>query len=81
MKDLQEQYAGDLNNLHEKAQDGKDLESRLKQLGKGIGDVTVNIFLRELRTVWVKARPALSPEAKKGKLMRSNTTMVSLYCD
>lgn len=60
MEDLQEQYAGDLNNLHEKAQDGKDLESRLKQLGKGIGDVTVNIFLRELRTVWAKARPALS---------------------
>jgi endonuclease III len=60
MKDLQEQYAGDLNNLHEKALDGKDLEYRLKQLGKGIGDVTANIFLRELRTVWAKARPALS---------------------
>jgi endonuclease III len=60
MQDLQDQYAGDLNNLHEQAQDEKDLESRLKQLGKGIGDVTVNIFLRELRTIWTKARPALS---------------------
>jgi hypothetical protein len=65
MKDLQEQYAGDLNNLHEKAQDGKDLESRLKQLGKGIGDVTVNIFLRELRTVWVKARPRSRRKRKR----------------
>ncbi len=60
MQDLQDRYAGDLNNLHEQAQDEKDLESRLKHLGKGIGDVTVNIFLRELRTIWKKARPALS---------------------
>ncbi len=29
-------------------------------MGKGIGDVTVNIFLRELRTVWKKANPQLS---------------------
>jgi len=63
MKDLQEQYDGDLNNLHEQARDEKDLEDRLKRLGKGIGDVTVNIFLRELRTVWVKARPPLSAPA------------------
>jgi hypothetical protein len=31
------------------------LERRLKALGKGIGDVTVSIFLRELRDVWQKA--------------------------
>jgi endonuclease III len=61
MQDLQDRYGGDLNNLHEQARDGKDLEGRLKQLGKGIGDVTVNIFLRELRIVWAKARPDLSP--------------------
>jgi endonuclease III len=63
MKDLQEQYDGDLNNLHEQARDEKNLEDRLKRLGKGIGDVTVNIFLRELRTAWAKARPALSAPA------------------
>lgn len=63
MTDLQEQYSGDLNNLHDRAIDEKDLEDRLKMLGKGIGDVTVNIFLRELRTVWEKARPALSAPA------------------
>ncbi|TLM97949.1 hypothetical protein FDZ71_17775, partial [bacterium] len=41
MKDLQEQYSGDLNNLHDRAIDERDLEDRLKRLGKGIGDVTV----------------------------------------
>lgn len=64
MKDLEERYGGDLNNLHEQARDEKDLEDRLKGLGKGIGDVTVNIFLRELRTIWGKARPALSLPAE-----------------
>jgi hypothetical protein len=33
------------------------LENRLKNLGKGIGDTTVSIFLRELRDVWKKADP------------------------
>jgi len=59
--DLLRLYGGDLNVLHAKSRDPRDLEERLKALGKGIGDVTVNIFLRELRTVWGKARPALSP--------------------
>jgi endonuclease III len=63
MGDLQEQYCGDVNNLHDQAHDEKDLEARLKRLGKGIGDITVNIFLRELRTVWAKARPGLSAPA------------------
>lgn len=58
--DLKRDYDGDLNRLHQKAGDEKDLEDRLKGLGKGIGDVTVNIFLRELRNVWEKARPESS---------------------
>ncbi len=61
MKELQVRYGGDLNCLHDKARDEKDLECHLKQLGIGIGDVTVNIFLRELRAIWAKARPPLSP--------------------
>ena len=59
--DLLRRYHGDLNVLHEEATDPRDLEDRIKGLGKGIGDVTTNIFLRELRGVWAKARPALSP--------------------
>jgi endonuclease III len=61
MNDLIENYGGDLNALHQKAADERDLERRLKELGKGIGGVTVNIFLRELRGVWPKAKPVLSP--------------------
>lgn len=59
--DLLERYRGDLNVLHDRATGPLDLEDRVKGLGKGIGDVTANIFLRELRGVWGKARPALSP--------------------
>lgn len=54
---LVQQYKGDLNALHQAARDCTDLEQRLKVLGKGIGDVTVNIFLRELRGTWRKATP------------------------
>ncbi|MDI6790091.1 MAG: hypothetical protein QME44_05320 [Thermodesulfobacteriota bacterium] len=54
---LADTYDGDLNLLHSKASDPRDLEGRLKALGRGIGEVTVNIFLREMRGVWEKARP------------------------
>jgi hypothetical protein len=63
MEALNRSYGGDLNALHECARNSTDLVRLLKELGKGIGDVTVNIFLRELRTVWPKARPPLSPLA------------------
>lgn len=56
METLQERYAGDLNLLHQEAIDERDLESRLMEF-KGIGPVTTNIFLRELRGVWEKADP------------------------
>jgi len=57
MKNLTEKYDGNLNLIHEMASDKKDLERRIKNLGKGIGDVTVSIFLRELRDIWKKADP------------------------
>ncbi|MDH5714912.1 MAG: hypothetical protein OEZ30_05050, partial [Candidatus Aminicenantes bacterium] len=56
---LVERYQDDLNRLHLRASDAGDLENRLMDLGKGIGKVTVNIFLRELRGVWDKAQPQL----------------------
>lgn len=60
---LARQYRGDLNVLHASAADAADLERRLKGLGKGIGEVTVNIFLRELRGIWSKANPFPSERA------------------
>jgi len=54
---LVKRYGGDLNNLHMAASGPRDLEERLMSLGKGIGPVTVNIFLRELRGIWEKADP------------------------
>jgi hypothetical protein len=61
MGNLVESYCGNINSLHAQANDPKDLEIRLKSLGKGIGDVTVSIFLRELRGIWEKADPRPTP--------------------
>ena len=57
MEALVKRYKGDLNVLHQEARDQKDLEQKIISLGKGIGRVTANIFLRELRGVWSKAEP------------------------
>jgi endonuclease III len=57
MAALKERFDGDLNVLHAQAQSPHDLEQQLMGLGRGIGPVTVNIFLRELRDVWEKADP------------------------
>lgn len=60
---LMRDYGGNLDVLHDAAADPRDLENRLKALGKGIGDTTVGIFLRELRGIWPRAEPPLSPLA------------------
>lgn len=60
MQNLRETYNGDLNFLHINSRDSRDLEQRIQALGKGIGGITVQIFLRELRGIWQKARPSLS---------------------
>lgn len=61
--DILDRYRGDLNLLHDRSEGPADLEARLMSLGKGIGPVTANIFLREMRSVWPKADPAVSPLA------------------
>jgi len=61
MKNLINSYKGNLNLLHEQSKDSKNLEDRLKNLGRGIGDVTVSIFLRELRGIWKRANPMPTP--------------------
>ncbi len=47
---LKEKY-GSLENLYSQSSDTKDLARRLQEF-KGIGAVTAQIFLRELRGVW-----------------------------
>jgi len=54
---LAKTYGGSLSRVHNVASGPRDLERRLKGLGKGIGDITASIFLRELRGVWEKADP------------------------
>ena len=50
MSALMERY-GSLEELYQQSSDTKDLENRLKEF-KGIGPVTAQIFLREMRGVW-----------------------------
>jgi hypothetical protein len=76
---LLQEYAGDLNALHRLAADQSDLERRLKQLGKGIGDVTVNIFLREMRGIWPKAQPL--PSAKMIQAAKTLGLIDTGLCD
>jgi hypothetical protein len=57
---LHSEYGGSLTRLHESARDEADLEQRLLAF-YGVGPVTVNIFLRELRPYWSKARPEPLP--------------------
>lgn len=78
-KSLIEQYNGELNELYEQAKDSYELEIRLQNLGKGIGTITVNIFLRELRDIWEKANPlpqdlALLPAYRLGIIHTVGTT-------
>lgn len=57
---LIENYDGRAAGLHAAAADAPDLEARLRRL-YGVGPVTANIFLRELRPVWAKADPEPMP--------------------
>jgi len=61
---LLKEYDGSLKKLHEKAKDEEDLENRLMNF-YGIGPVTANIFLRELRPFWKKSNPKPLPVVKK----------------
>lgn len=54
---LLKDYSGSIEKLHRRAANDRDLAQRMKELAKGIGDTTTNIFLREMRGVWKKANP------------------------
>lgn len=53
-------YRGSLTALHEAAQGPEDLEQRVTAF-YGVGPVTANIFLRELRPFWRHADPEPLP--------------------
>jgi len=57
-KRLQDQHDGRILNLIEKVATYEELEKTLEGF-RGIGPVTVNIFLREFRNIWPKANPPL----------------------
>ncbi len=61
-KKLLSEY-GSLTALHEKALDPKDLERRLLAF-RGVEPHTAAFFLREMRYVWTKADPEISPYAE-----------------
>jgi len=62
---LKENY-GSLTHLEELSQNSKELETRIKGLGKGIGYITISIFLRDMRLIWNKADPSPTPLVKIG---------------
>jgi endonuclease III len=61
---LKKNYRGSLTKLHSESKNCWDLENRLLEF-YGIGPVTVNIFLRELRPFWKRADPEPLPIVKK----------------
>lgn len=63
-ENLIHEYKGSLKRLHREARDSKDLEMKLRNF-YGIGPITVNIFLRELRPFWEKSDPEPLPLVKR----------------
>ncbi len=61
---LQNMYGGDILKLFESSTSYENLAGRLKMLAKGIGDTTVNIYLRELRGMMKYADPPISQIAE-----------------
>jgi hypothetical protein len=55
--ELKKRYEGSFWKLYNSSKDSRDLERKLKALGKGVGDTTVSIFLRDMRLIWEKADP------------------------
>lgn len=62
-------YQGRLKNLHEMSEGRRDLENRILAFS-GVGPVTLNIFLRELRPYWYRANPEVLPIVAKAAKQR-----------
>jgi hypothetical protein len=61
---LLKSYRGSLTRLHRAAKNSADLEARVSSF-YGVGPVTTNIFLRELRPVWRRANPDPLPVVRE----------------
>lgn len=61
---LMAEYGGRLSRLHDAARDARDVEDRLLA-SYGVGPVTMNIFLRELRPFWTRADPDPLPIVRR----------------
>lgn len=70
MKELKEKY-GSLEELYANSKDTPDMVRRLKEF-KGIGDVTAQIFLRELRGVWNVDIPVSNKASEMTKRLNIN---------
>ena len=69
-------YGGSLTRLHDAARDARDLEERCLAF-YGVGPITTNIFLRELRPYWAKADP--EPLASVKQLARRMSIDLGRY--
>jgi hypothetical protein len=58
------QYRGSLRRLHDAARGARELEAMLRTF-YGVGPVTANIFLRELRPYWDNADPEPLPIVRR----------------
>ena len=90
MSSLKETY-GTLEDLYQQSSDTADLDIRLREF-KGIGSVTAQIFLREMRGIW-DIHPEVSDKALKmaiwlgidldefsgESLSRAETALIKLY--
>jgi endonuclease III len=70
MKELKEKY-GSLEKLYANSRNTEELKSKLMEF-KGIGEVTAQIFLRELRGVWKIDVPVSSKAAEMAERMNIN---------
>ncbi len=59
-------YGGDLRKLRLEARTRPDQERRLLKEFKGIGDVAVNIFFREVQVAWPELFPFADVKALEG---------------
>ncbi len=60
---LENEYDADINRLHFFAEDADDLARRIRILGRTVPWRAVDLFLREMRGVWEKARPRIAEHA------------------